>query len=74
MSTRRDRIRDKVMSRVEIVQGTVLETPCHIWTGPTSGSKGRGKDYPRMCLDGGSNTVRSLRASNSIIAAALADA
>ncbi|WP_315786971.1 MULTISPECIES: HNH endonuclease signature motif containing protein [unclassified Bradyrhizobium] len=57
MSPRRDRIRDKVMSRVEIVQGTVLDTPCHIWTGPTSGSAGRGKDYPRMCLDGGTMAV-----------------
>nr|WP_316227708.1 HNH endonuclease signature motif containing protein [Bradyrhizobium sp. SZCCHNR3015] len=57
MSPRRDRIRDKVMSRVEVVQGTVLDTPCHIWTGPTSGSNGREKDYPRMCLDGGTMAV-----------------
>jgi hypothetical protein len=57
MNSRRDRIRAKVMARVEIVQGTVLDTPCHIWTGPTSGSSGRGKDYPRMCLDGGTMAV-----------------
>ncbi|WP_316203004.1 MULTISPECIES: HNH endonuclease signature motif containing protein [unclassified Bradyrhizobium] len=57
MSPRRERIRDKVMSRVEVVQGTDLDTPCHIWTGSTSGSNGRGKDYPRMCLDGGTMAV-----------------
>ncbi|WP_315751311.1 MULTISPECIES: HNH endonuclease signature motif containing protein [unclassified Bradyrhizobium] len=56
MTSRRDRIRAKVMSRVEIVAGP-LDTPCHIWTGPTSGSTGRGKDYARMCLDGGTMAV-----------------
>lgn len=56
MSARKDRIRAKVMSRVEIVEGP-LNTPCHIWTGPTSGSEGRGKDYPRMSLDGGTMAV-----------------
>ncbi|WP_035641592.1 HNH endonuclease signature motif containing protein [Bradyrhizobium sp. ORS 375] len=56
MSTRREKIREKVMSRVEIVEGP-LDTPCHLWTGPTSGSKGRGKDYARMSLDGGTMAV-----------------
>lgn len=45
---RRDRIRAKIMARVEVD----LKTGCWIWTGPTSGSNGRGKDYPRMSLDG----------------------
>lgn len=45
---RRDRIRAKIMARVEIEP----VTGCWLWTGPTSGSIGRGKDYPRMSLDG----------------------
>ncbi|MDH6265504.1 hypothetical protein M2360_000894 [Rhizobium sp. SG_E_25_P2] len=48
MTSRRDRIRDKIMSRVEIDE----TTGCYIWQGPTSGDKGRGRDYPRMSLDG----------------------
>lgn len=52
---RRERIRDKIMSRVEIVAAPAFLSPdrgpCHIWTGPTSGD-GRGGDYPRMNLDG----------------------
>lgn len=47
---RRDRIRAKVMSRVEIVD-CGHGTPCWLWTGPTSGD-GRGGGYARMCLDG----------------------
>lgn len=46
--TRRDRIREKVMARVHVNP----ETGCYEWTGPTSGTTGRGKDYPRMSLDG----------------------
>jgi hypothetical protein len=56
MTSRRERIREKVAARVEIVEGP-LDTPCHLWTGPTSGSKGRGAGYPRMCLDGGTMAV-----------------
>ena len=48
MSSRRDRIRAKIMARVEIDP----VTGCYNWTGPTSGSEGRGADYPRMSLDG----------------------
>lgn len=52
---RRDDIRDKIMARVQIVAAPawldVALGPCHLWTGPTSGS-GRGGDYPRMFLDG----------------------
>lgn len=48
MSSRRDRIRAKIMARVEVDP----VTRCWLWTGPTSGSNGRGKDYPRMSLDG----------------------
>lgn len=47
-NARRDRIRAKIMARVEIDD----RTGCWNWTGPTSGSSGRGKDYPRMSLDG----------------------
>jgi len=46
--SRRDRIREKIMARVSIDP----ETGCWIWTGGTSGSSGRGKDYPRMSLNG----------------------
>ena len=53
--TRRDRIREKIMSRVEIVDAPdhmpAHLGPCCLWTGPTSGD-GRGGDYPRMNLDG----------------------
>lgn len=48
MSSRRNRIRAKIMARVWIdpVNG------CYVWTGPDSGKNGRGKGYPRMSLDG----------------------
>ena len=53
--TRRDRIREKIFARVEIVEAPPHMPahlgPCHLWTGPTSGD-GRGGDYPRMNLDG----------------------
>jgi hypothetical protein len=52
MSIRRERIRDKILSRVRID-----ENGCWIWLGPTSGSNGRGKDYPRMNLDGATVAV-----------------
>lgn len=52
---RRERIRDKIMARVEIVAAPAHVDaalgPCMLWTGPTSGN-GRGGDYPRMSLDG----------------------
>ncbi|WP_018009826.1 HNH endonuclease signature motif containing protein [Sinorhizobium medicae] len=48
MSSRRDRIRAKIMSRVRIDP----VTGCWEWTGPDSGKNGRGKGYPRMSLDG----------------------
>lgn len=48
MSSRRDHIREKIMARVMIDP----VTSCWNWTGPTSGKTGRGKDYPRMWLDG----------------------
>lgn len=49
---RRARILRKILLRVEI-----LPNGCWRWTGPTSGSKGRGKDYPRMSLDGSTVAV-----------------
>lgn len=48
MSTRRERIRAKIMARVNIDE----DTGCWLWTGPTSGTAGRGAGYPRMSLDG----------------------
>jgi hypothetical protein len=48
MSSRRNQIREKIMARVFIDP----VTGCWIWQGPTSGSKGRGKNYPRMHLAG----------------------
>jgi hypothetical protein len=48
--SRRERVAAKVASRVEVTPGP-LETPCHVWTGPTSGD-GRGGRYARMSLDG----------------------
>lgn len=60
MSCRRDRIREKVMMRVDIdpVSG------CWIWTGPTSGDKGRGKNYPRMSLGGQTVAVHIVMYTN----------
>lgn len=53
--SRRDRIREKILSRTRQVpapEGLPPELgPCLIWTGPDSGN-GRGGDYPRMSLDG----------------------
>lgn len=53
--TRRDRIRAKIMARVESAPAPAWLDPelgpCQLWTGPTSGD-GRGGDYPRMSLDG----------------------
>ncbi|OKP79904.1 HNH endonuclease [Ensifer adhaerens] len=51
MMSRREAIRERIMARVVIDP----VTGCWIWQGPTSGSKGRGKNYPRMSL--GSQTV-----------------
>lgn len=53
---RRRRIIEKIEARCEIVDTGFVATdgtpsPCHLWTGPTSGS-GRGGNYGRMCLDG----------------------
>ncbi len=51
MNGRRLEIHKRIMERVFIDP----VTGCWIWQGPTSGSKGRGKNYPRMSL--GSQTV-----------------
>lgn len=49
---RRETILERVMSRVEISTTCFYEeTPCWLWTGPTSG-EGRGGGYGRMSLDG----------------------
>ncbi|EIV0540787.1 HNH endonuclease [Salmonella enterica] len=51
---RRQEIYDRIMKRVEIrdcghrVNGVV--SPCHVWTGPTSG-EGRGGGYGRISIN-----------------------
>lgn len=52
MSQRRDAIIRKILNRVKFVPCPALGTDCWQWTGPTSGSKGRGHGYGRMSLDG----------------------
>ncbi len=52
---RRDQIIAKIESRCDIKDtGYHINnktSPCHLWTGPTSGT-GRGGGYGRMCLAG----------------------
>lgn len=51
---RKEDIFAKIMARVAITDlGFMLNdipSPCHIWTGPTSGN-GKGGGYGRMCLN-----------------------
>lgn len=53
--SRRETVIAKLEARCDIVDtGFVLDgkpSPCHLWTGPHSGS-GRGGGYGRMSLDG----------------------
>ena len=55
LANRRLTILDKIHARVEVVDtGFVLDgkaSPCHLWTGPDSGT-GRGGGYGRMSLSG----------------------
>lgn len=51
LSGRRADIFEKIFERVIFVDGP-MSTPCWEWTGPDSGTKGRGKGYARMCLNG----------------------
>lgn len=53
MQGRRANILKKIMARVTVDP----KTSCWAWTGPTSGSAGRGAGYPRMSLDGGTVAV-----------------
>lgn len=39
-------------------------TGCYNWTGPTSGENGRGKNYPRMNLDGQTVAVHRVMWTN----------
>lgn len=52
---RRQIIREKIESRCEAFDGG-LDTPCQLWTGPTSGN-GRGGGYGRMKLNGATVAV-----------------
>ena len=60
--SRRQSIREKVLSRVTITPGP-METDCWVWNGPHSGM-GRGGDYPRMCLDGATVAVHRVMWTN----------
>lgn len=55
LADRRQSIIEKIEARCNIVDtGFFIDgipSPCHLWTGPTSGS-GRGGNYPRMSLNG----------------------
>lgn len=62
--SRRQEIHDKIYSRIECVPSERMGSDCHVWTGPTSGSKGRGKDYPRMYLDGQTVAVHKVNWTN----------
>lgn len=53
--SRRDTIWAKVMARVK-----VQPDGCWLWTGPTSGTTGRGRGYPRMSLDGATMAVHKV--------------
>jgi hypothetical protein len=65
--TRRERIRAKIMARVEIVPAPDHMPselgPCKLWTGPTSGD-GRGGNYGRMNLDGQTVAVHTVSWTN----------
>lgn len=62
MSDRRALIRDRIYACVEVVD-MGYETPCHLWTGPDSGT-GRGGGYPRMKLDGQTMAVHKVSWTN----------
>jgi hypothetical protein len=66
--SRREAIRARIMVCVEIVDMGYVDaqgrpSPCHIWTGPDSGS-GRGGGYPRMSLDGQTVAVHIVNWTN----------
>lgn len=48
---RREALRARIMARVE-EKDCGHATSCWLWTGPTSGSKGRGAGYPRFSIAG----------------------
>jgi hypothetical protein len=58
--TRRQEIREKILARVRIDENT----GCWLWTGPTSGDNGRGKNYPRMSLSGQTVAVHIVMFTN----------
>ncbi|AEH88152.1 HNH endonuclease signature motif containing protein [Mesorhizobium opportunistum] len=66
--SRREAIRARIMVCVEIVDTGYVDasgqpSPCHIWTGPDSGS-GRDGGYPRMSLDGQTVAVHIVNWTN----------
>jgi hypothetical protein len=61
---RREDIRKKIMDRVVLTKELFEGTPCHIWSGPTSGTHGRGHSYPRMNLDGQTVAVHRVSWTN----------
>lgn len=67
IADRRGKILSKIHARVDVVDtGFVLNgkaSPCHLWTGPDSGS-GRGGGYGRMSLDGHTVAVHIVMYTN----------
>jgi len=53
--SRRESLWAKVMARVR-----VMPCGCWLWEGPTSGTSGRGRGYPRMSVDGGTMAVHKV--------------
>lgn len=49
MSRWRATIDARIAERIRLEAGP-MPTPCHVWQGPTSGTTGRGKNYPRMTI------------------------
>ena len=64
---RRQAIIDKLLHRTQIIEtGFTINgkpSPCHLWTGPTSGT-GRGGGYGRMSLDGQTVAVHIVSYTN----------
>lgn len=56
VSTRRQQIIEKIYGNCT-VEDHGYDTPCYVWQGGSTGSSGRGKNYPKMPLDGQSVRV-----------------
>ena len=57
---RRQRIKQMIATRIAFEFNPELGSFCRLWIGPTSGTSGRGKGYPRMNLDGATVAVHKV--------------